>query len=75
MAEPRSEESPGVTCDMVISGAPADLGVRLARAAEAGVLDSASELAIAELGSALADLEAVPQRHGVLPPRPLGYSA
>ena len=33
MAEPRNEESPGVTCDMVISGAPAGLGGRLARAA------------------------------------------
>lgn len=60
MAEPRNEESPGVTCDMVISGAPADLGGRLARAAEACGLDSASELSIAVLGSALADLEAAP---------------
>ena len=60
MAEPRNEESPGVTCDMVISGAPADLGGRLARAAEAGGLDSASDLAVAVMGSALADLEAAP---------------
>ena len=61
MAEPRNEESPGVTCDMVISGAPADLGVRLARAAEAGGgLDTASDLAVAVMGSALADLEAAP---------------
>ena len=45
---------------MVISGTPADLGGRLARAAEAGGLDSASELAIAVLGSTLADLEAAP---------------
>ena len=60
MAEPRSEESPGATCDLVIYGAPADLGGRLARAAEADGLDSASELAIAVLESALADLEAAP---------------
>ena len=45
MAEPRNEESPGATCDLVISGAPADLGGRLA---------------IAVLESALADLEADP---------------
>ena len=60
MAEPRSEEPPGVTCDLVSSGAPADLGGRLARAAEAGGLDSASELAIAVMGSALTNLEAAP---------------
>ena len=51
MAEPRNGESPG---------APADLGDRLARAAEAGGLGSASELAIAVLESALADLEEAP---------------
>ena len=45
---------------MVISGAPADLGGRLARAAEAGGLDTASDLAVAVMGSALADLEAAP---------------
>ena len=60
MAEPRSEEPHGATCDLVIAGAPADLGDRLARVAEAGGLDSASELAIAVLESALADLEAAP---------------
>ena len=60
MAESRNDESPGATCDVVISGAPADLGGRLARAAEAGGLESASELAIAALGSALADLKAEP---------------
>ena len=60
MAEPRSEESRSATCDLVIAGAPADLGDRLARVAEAGGLDSASELAIAVLESALADLEAAP---------------
>ena len=42
MSEPRNEESPGATRDLAISGAPADLGGRLARAAEAGGLDSAS---------------------------------
>ena len=52
MAEPRDEASPGGTRDLVITGAPADLGDRLARAAEAGGLDSASELAIAVLESA-----------------------
>ena len=50
MAEPRNDESPGGTCDLVITGAPADLGDRLARAAESGGLDSASELAVAVLG-------------------------
>ena len=60
MAEPRNEASPGGTRDLVITGAPADLGDRLARAAEAGGLDSASELAIAVLESALADLESAP---------------
>lgn len=60
MAGPRNEESPGGMRDQVITGAPVDLGVRLARAAEADGLDSASELAVAVLESALADREAVP---------------
>ena len=41
-AEPRNEEATGATCDLAITGASADLGDRLARAAEAGGLDSAA---------------------------------
>lgn len=60
MADPRNEGAPGATCDLGIPGAPADLGDRLARAAQAGGLDSASVWAIAVLESAFADREAAP---------------
>lgn len=62
MAGPRTPDAAakatGATCSLVITGAPADLGDRLVKAAQTGGLDSASELATAMLESALADLKA-----------------